>query len=445
MNTPVIDYVNQYINSGTVRMHMPGHKGTELTGPEKADITEICGAGELYESSGPIGEAEENTAALFGAGKSCWVTEGSSQCIRAMVALAALNCGKKGGTIIAARNAHRAFVTGCALAGIRIEWLWSRENYSLCSCRISAGQVEDAIEASAEKPAAVWLTSPDYLGNLQDISGIAAVCRRHDVPLLVDNAHGAYLKFMHPSVHPLDLGADMCCDSAHKTLPALTGCAYLHISKTAPVCFAREAKRMLALTGSTSPSWLLLQSLDAVNRQLAGDFTARLDECINKTAALKAELEGIGWRFIGDETIKLTVDAGRCGYSGPQLAELLRQKGVECEYADPDYVVLMVSVCSTDGDLETLRKSMREIPVLPAMQKKIFSFAVPEKVFTPAGVMLMPAVTVKTEDAVGRILADSSLSCPPAVPVITAGERIGRDMLPVLEHYGIEEVSVAAE
>ena len=102
----------------------------------------------------------------------------------------------------------------------------------------------------------MYVTSPDYLGGMQDVAALAEVCHRYGTLLAVDNAHGAYLRFLRPSRHPLDLGADLCCDSAHKTLSVLTGGAYLHIARTAPTSLAENAKEALALFGSTSPSYL---------------------------------------------------------------------------------------------------------------------------------------------------------------------------------------------
>ena len=123
----------------------------------------------------------------------------------------------------------------------------------------------DVYKRQGERLCAVYITSPDYLGGVQDIAALAEVCHARGVPLLVDNAHGAYLKFLSPSRHPLDLGADMCCDSAHKTLPVLTGGAYLHVAKGAMAAYEAEARHSLAVFGSSSPSYLILQSLDPVS------------------------------------------------------------------------------------------------------------------------------------------------------------------------------------
>ena len=225
MNTPIADFVRGYDGSGTARLHMPGHKGRPFLGCEHLDITEVKGADALYEADGIIAESEKNAGALFGSGRTLYSTEGSSQCIRAMLYLA-LTCRPAGAApvIVATRNVHKAFVYAAALLDFEVVWLWPEgDSQSLCGCPVSPEGLEKTLAELDQPPAAVYLTSPDYLGGMADIASLAQVCHRHDTVLAVDNAHGAYLHFLDPAVHPLDLGADICCDSAHKTLPVLTG------------------------------------------------------------------------------------------------------------------------------------------------------------------------------------------------------------------------------
>ena len=267
MKTPICDFVNAYANANAVRVHMPGHKGVSRLGCEVRDITEIGGADVLYRSYGIIRESEDNAAKLFGTARTVYSTEGSSLCIRGMLFLAMQATGRR--TFLAGRNAHSTFVTACALLDAQVDWLWG--DGGLTTCAVTAEMVDEALGQADAKPAAVYVTSPDYLGGLADIPTLAEVCHRYGTLLLIDNAHGAYLRFLTPSQHPLDLGADLCCDSAHKTLPALTGAAYLHLSEKLPSYFREETKTALALFGSTSPSYLILQSLDAANALLAGE------------------------------------------------------------------------------------------------------------------------------------------------------------------------------
>ena len=234
MNTPISDFVRSYAASKALRLHMPGHKGKGPLGVEERDITEIGGADVLYQSEGIIRQSEDNAARLFGAGRTLYSTEGSSLCIRAMIYLAMLHARAAGRTpkVAAGRNAHKTFLTACALLDAEVEWLYP-ETAALLSCPVTPEQVEAAVKGP-QGATAVFVTSPDYLGHQTDIAALAAVCRRYGALLLVDNAHGAYLRFLAPSRHPMDLGADLCCDSAHKTLPVLTGGAYLHISGGVP-------------------------------------------------------------------------------------------------------------------------------------------------------------------------------------------------------------------
>ena len=205
MNTPVADFVRRYGEGDTARMHMPGHKGRPFLGCEPWDLTEIPGADALYQAQGILRESEENAAALFGSQRTCYSTEGSSQCLRAMLYLAC--CGTGSRRVVAARNVHSAFVSAAALLDLEVTWLWPEESRSLCGCPVSPAQLEETLSRLPEPPAAVYLTSPDYLGAMAQLPALGEVCRRRGVLLLVDNAHGAYLRFLSPSLHPLDLGA----------------------------------------------------------------------------------------------------------------------------------------------------------------------------------------------------------------------------------------------
>ena len=291
MKTPICDFVKKYNEVSNVRLHMPGHKGIDRLGMESLDITEIVGADSLYEASGIIYESERHASELFGC-DTYYSTEGSSHCIRAMMYLVSLYVNENGEKpyILAARNCHKTFVSAAAMLDIDVEWIYSKDE-SYLSCCIDVSELENSLCSCGRKPTAVYITSPDYLGCMTDIESIARVCRKHGVLLCVDNAHGAYLKFLNPSRHPIDLGADICCDSAHKTLPVLTGGAYMHVSKDAPNIFRENAKEALALFGSTSPSYLILQSLDRATAYLAEGYLEKLSDLICRLSTLFRDLQ----------------------------------------------------------------------------------------------------------------------------------------------------------
>ena len=438
MTTPILDFLNTYAASDTLRLHMPGHKGLPALGCEALDITEIAGADALYEAGGIIAESERSAAALFGSARTLYSTEGSSQCIRAMVFLALQNRPSGApGRILAGRNAHKAFLYAAALCGAEVDWLWPRAGERLTGCTVTPAALESAL-ASA-RYAAVYVTSPDYLGQMLDIAQLAAVCRAHRVPLLVDNAHGAYLKFLPEDEHPITLGADACCDSAHKTLPCLTGAAYLHLSAHAPAGWAERAEQAMSLFASTSPSYLILQSLDRMNGELAGEYPARLRGTVEKLSAFKKALLSEGWDLAGDEPMKLTLRAAERGYTGTELQELLRAKGIECEFSDREYLVLMPSPETSDEDFTRLLSALRKIPQREPLADQPPVLPVPEKACSIREAMFSRRETVPVDQAVGRILADACVSCPPAVPVIIAGERITPQAAECMKYYGITE------
>lgn len=439
MDTPVCDFVAAYEKSGAARLHMPGHKGKGPLGCEGRDITEIAGADSLYEAGGVIAASESNAAALFGASATFYSAGGSSQCVGAMLCLALQK--SKSRVVLAARNAHKSFLHAAALLDADVRWLWPQP-YSLLRCPVTPDMLEAALAALPEAPAAVYVTSPDYLGNVQPVSQLAEVCHARGVPLLVDNAHGAYLHFLPKPAHPLDEGADLCCDSAHKTLPVLTGGAYLHLGHGILSAEEGEVRAALSLFGSTSPSYLILQSLDACNRYLAGEARPRLAACVKTVAVLKADLAAQGWTVAESEPLKVTVHASKRGWRGDALADFLRRKGVECEYADPDYLVLMISPQNSAEDLEKVRGALAGAGQGSNVFQTPLQMARPRQAMPIRTALLAPAEEVPVAAAAGRVCAAPTVGCPPAVPVAVSGEVIGPDAAAVFDYYGIKTLRV---
>lgn len=441
MKTPIADFVRRYQESGMARFHMPGHKGAGFLGCEGFDITEVSGADELYESGGIIAESEENAAALFGTGRTCYSTEGSSQCIRAMLRLSMLR--RPDGVILTARNVHKAFVYGAALLGLEVRWLWPEETGSLCSCRISPERLEAALAELPAPPAAVYVTSPDYLGGMADVRGLAEVCHRHDTLLLVDNAHGAYLHFLEKPLHPLDLGADLCCDSAHKTLPVLTGGAYLHLSRGVPEELRREAKQALALFGSTSPSYLTLCSLDRCNAYLAGAFRQELAEWTAFLDETRQTLRQNGWQAEESDPLRLTLRAPE-KMTGVMLAQRLREAGMECEYADGDHLVLMLTPQNRPEELGQLVEALGRNERPPKLPENL-PLPKARQEMSIREAMLRPQERVPAEKALGRICGSPTVACPPAIPIAVSGEKIGPEATALFRRYSVESVEVVKE
>ena len=443
MKTPIYDFVNEYANQENIRMHMPGHKGSGNI--EKYDITEISGADSLYEASGIIKESENNASLLFGA-NTFYSAEGSSLSIRAMIHLICLyaKSENKDNVILASRNAHKVFISAAALVGADVEWIrTSAESY--LSLSITASDVEDAILKMPKPPVAVYLTSPDYLGNMLDIKAISKVCKKHGVLLAIDNAHGAYLKFLNDSLHPTDLGADICCDSAHKTLPCLTGAAYLHISENAPRILKENAKDSLALFGSTSPSYLILTSLDKANEYLDSGFKDDISALIKKLNILKQDLADFGYSLYGNEPMKITINAKSYGYLGYELSRELENYGIISEFADRDYITLMPGVKTTDEELFKMREAFTSIKKRNAIDEDAPSVTIPRRIMPVRDAVFSPCETIEVDKATGRTLAAITVGCPPAVPIIISGEEVDENAVKAFKYYGIETLKVVKQ
>ena len=441
MDTPIYDFVKKYAETDPLRAHMPGHKGVSRLGVESLDITEINGADSLYEARGIILESERNASALFGA-HTLYSTEGSSLSIRAMLAMIVRYSAEQGRRplVLAARNAHKSFIYGAAMVGAEVEWIYGE---SYLSCNISLNELRAKIAET--KPVAVYITSPDYLGMVENIQAIAAICHAHGVLLAVDSAHGAYLKFLKPSLYPIDLGADLVCSSAHKTLPVLTGGGYLHISEKAPRELLDYARSSMELFGSTSPSFLALESLDLCNRELSEGYAEAIADFARLAAKYAEKLNTGGYVLISDEPLKLTIAAKKYGYLGNELGALLELEGIIPEFSDRDYLVLMLTPDVGEAGLLRITDALLAIPRRDEIAENPPKPSRLESAVSARCALFSPSETVPVSNSFGRILASASVGCPPAVPLAVSGERIDENTQAAFEYYGIEFVSVVKE
>lgn len=423
---------------------MPGHKGKGLLGFESLDITEVEGADVLYSAEGIIKESMENASSLFDTAKTLYSAEGSSLSIRAMLYLTAMYAKEqnRNPVILAGRNAHKAFLSGMALNNMDADWIYPEEDEGLLSLKLTPEKLNSYLEKYEEKPVALYVTSPDYLGNTLDIKALSKVCKENDMLLLVDNAHGAYLNFLKENRHPIALGADICCDSAHKTLPVLTGGGYLHISKSAPEIFKTQAEGAMSLFASTSPSYLILQSLDMANRYMAEGYKESLSAFTQKVENLKKDLTAKGFYLFGNEALKLTISAKEYGYKGTELAEILNKKGIVCEFADSDFLTLMFTPENSDEDLKNLKDSLLSVKRKDALISSFPKVQRLKKAMSIREALFSTSKEVDAKDAKGQILANYAVSCPPAIPIAICGEVIDESALKAFEYYGIEKIRI---
>ena len=237
----------------------------------------------------------------------------------------------------------------------------------------------------------------------------------------------------------------MCCDSAHKTLPVLTGGAYLHISSHAPALFFSQAERAMALFASTSPSYLILGSLDRANRYMAGEFSGELQAFVPRVAALKKKLADTGYAILGDEPIKITLAPKSYGYRGTELAACLMEQGIVCEFSDPDYLVMMFTPEIGEEGYAVVETALRRLEKRAAIWEKPPLLPVPHRAMSLREALLSPSVELGLSQCEGKILADANVACPPAVPILVSGEVIDSAAIACLSYYGISHCRVVLQ
>ncbi len=426
MNTPICDFLEKYTAENKLRLHTPGHKGEF-----PHDITEICGADSLYESKDNeiIGESEINARSVFGSLKTCYSCGGSTLAIQAGLAVLKSQGVK---TIAASRCSHRSLAMAASLLQIKVKWLYPPEFLS-ANVTYDAEAIRDAD--------ALFITNVDYYGGTWRFVN-------PKIPVLIDNAQASYLRFVDKRmfgveyVHPLELGFPLiCADSAHKTLPVLTGGAYLHFSQgTDP----SRAKEMMALFGSSSPSYLILESLDRFNGMIAKN-TQLVNNACGAVAEMKERLIQSGVPIQKSDPLRVTVNAYEYGMTGIEYAQILRDSGIECELADRNKAVLLFSAATTLEDCERAEMAMLFVPSRGAAAPAKLPVIKATANMPMWEAMYKPFRTVPLKSSCGEVCARFIAPCPPGIPLVMPGEIIDHNVIDALWAHGIQNVPVISK
>lgn len=424
---PIEKSLEEYIGKDFSRFHMPGHKGAKNF-PEyyKYDVTEVEGTDSLFESSEAIAETEERFSKIYNSGASLLSAGGSTLCIQGMLATAL----SPGDELIAARNCHASAVNTMALLDLKTEWINPRD-------------LRGARKAFEEHPnaKAVYITSPDYFGVLSDIKAFADLAHEFGAKLLVDNAHGAHLHFFPTEMHPVSLGADMCADSLHKSLPVLTGGALLHLKDGS---LRDAAKRKMRLFGSTSPSYLIMLSADRCAEYLETKARADFAMLNGKVANLryKAFEHGLAPKTRGVEPARLTLSVRSTEMTAEEFGKKLREHGIEPEYVNDDWAVLMASPFNTERDFERVASFIEDTVGngFSAFEERLSKM--PEKAMSIRKASFAESEEIAAENSVGRVAAALNLPCPPCIALAVPGEIINEETAALLLKYGVHKISV---
>ena len=440
MKESFYEYLKNYRNLGRSSFHTPGHKynffrNFDFVG---VDVTELPLTDSLYESEGIIKKAESKVSKLYGSKASFFSSGGNTLCIQAMIRLAC----PTGGKILCDRVVHRSAVSAMALLGVNPIWIKREiDKTSGIATYIDISDLKTKLEENPDVTA-LYITSPSYHGVLQDICSISSLCKDYGVDVLVDNAHGAHLKFL--GLHPLDQGASIVADSAHKTLPVLTSGAWLHVNKDK---FKDKAKSAMALFGSTSPSYAVMASLDIASSWLSDNGFEEYSYVKNQTDKIKEISRNKGIYLISDtvncDPTRISLGVFNIGYSGSEFREELYKFKIEPEFCDENYVVLIPTPFNLPLDWSRLKTAVESIKPKP---KRYFSVCTknsfPDVSYTLFESIRRISSKVSIDKALNKIAAEIVCPCPPGVPVVMPGEKIGLTEQRRLKEYGIMEISV---
>ena len=439
--------LEEYKNLNRISFHTPGHKnvaGDLFSEIFNFDFTELPDTDSLYEANGVILNSEKAMSNVFGTRMTFFSAGGCTLCIQAMIRQ--VSKGKK--KIIIGRTIHKSAINTIALLGLDPVFVMPRENAGpFLPGRICAEDVRKTLEEHKDA-CALYVTSPDYFGVISDISSISKECKKFGIPLIVDNAHGTHLKFLSKDIHPISLGATMSADSAHKTLPVLTGGALLQVNDEEYCDGVRES---MSLFGSTSPSYPVMASLDLCRSFIEScgyEMFAKLERRVRELTDIT---ESLGFRSPKGQCdpTRISLCADAMGISGTEIAEVLRKNGIEPEYANKSYVVLIPTPMNSDGDFERLIKILKGLKESfngKTLEKTLTYFEsfrrIPEKVMLPRDAMFAEHETVKLVDSVNRICCETIAPCPPGIPVVMPGERISYEVVEFLKEYRISFIKV---
>ncbi|MEG6521320.1 aminotransferase class I/II-fold pyridoxal phosphate-dependent enzyme [Desulfotomaculum sp. 1211_IL3151] len=453
-DAPLWQAIKKQVNSRSVQLHIPGHNGGQAIASEfktiagrgifQMDLTEIPGLDDLHNPGDVIAKAQALAADLYGADKSYFLINGTSCGIIALI----MSLCKQGGKIIIPRNAHRSVLSGLVLAGAEPIYYQPAVLPGFgCLVGPEPVQIRDLLQKHRDVKAVIGV-SPTYYGIVGDIAGVAKICKMAGVPLLVDEAHGSHLRF-HPEFPPdaLRSGADAVVQSTHKTGGSLTQSSLLHLKgEQIEAGLVAEALRMLQ---STSPSYILMASLDLARRQMAQQGKDLLSHTLELSHWCREKLLGIpGVRLLSVEELglpgamyldptRLTISLLELGLTGYQTAELLAERyGVIVEMADYASIVAILSVGSRLEDCHRLVEGIGKIAVLPSGKPR----AIPQTVVMPAPeVVLSPREAwqrlgqrTSLEQCLGQISGETVAVYPPGIPVVGPGEKITASVLAYL-------------
>ncbi|WP_083260391.1 aminotransferase class I/II-fold pyridoxal phosphate-dependent enzyme [Cyanobacterium sp. IPPAS B-1200] len=455
MNNPLLNQLKKSSQKHHAPFYAPGHKQgkgastklKEIFGELvfKADLPELPELDNLFAPEGVIKEAQEFASHTFGAKKTWFLTNGSTCGIIASI----LATCREGDRIILPRNVHQSVIYGLVLSGAIPLFINPKydENFDICY-GLSPQQIEIALQRNNDVKA-VMIVSPTYHGVCSNIKEIAEITHRHNIPLLVDEAHGAHFTF-HPQLpsSALASGADVVIQSTHKVLGALTQASMLHIQ--GDLVNGDGISNALQLLQSSSPSYLLLASLESATTQMAEEGKELLDKTIYLATMARKAIRNLDYFQVLDfekatpyfdnlDITRLTVNVSKLGITGYLADEIFHEKlAVTCELPSLKNLTFIISIGNDDADIDLLINGFKKLTDFYQEVSEISSnygylnfdskFSISSRQAYWAGKKVVPL-----EDSLNKISGETISAYPPGIPILIAGEKITIEALDYLK------------
>lgn len=458
------DELNNYGKSDYYPFHMPGHKRkmfiNDFSNPFCIDITEIDGFDNLHHAEGIILSSEQKAAELYHSEETYFLVNGSTAGILSAISA----CTNMGDKILMARNCHKSAYHGVFLRNLDVEYVYPQNEPVL---GLNGGLNPENIRQLLIRDKnikMVFITSPTYDGVVSDVKTIADIVHEFQIPLVVDEAHGAHFGFH--SLFPdnaIEAGADIVIHSLHKTLPSLTQTGLIHVNGR--IVDRNKLRRYLAIYQTSSPSYVLMASIDRCIGVLSLQGDRLFEEYAFKLCALRERLGYLEFIKLGNNKLvgkscikaldfsKLILSVRGTSMTGKKLYDILRKEyHLQMEMASGNYVLAMTSIADTDSGFDRLCSALEDIELryrglFCNKIEKIQEEKVESTPFEGNGLIKNDIVmkiseaenhemtTVEISKSSGMISGEYFYLYPPGIPIIVPGERISRNLIEMISYY----------
>ena len=463
--------LEKYYNKDYLPMHMPGHKrNVKLLGeklPYKIDITEIDGFDDLHHASGIIKNIEDKAKRIYGSKRSFILINGSTCGILAGIR-SVVSFGDK---VLVARNSHKSVYNAIEINGLNPIYMLPKIGEDGIDRNIDSKQVEEKLKKNKDIKLVI-ITSPTYEGVISDVSSIVSIAHKYNIPVLVDEAHGAHLTFMENicDKEALNAGADIVIQSLHKTLPSLTETALLHIQ--GDLVKEENISRELSIFETSSPSYILMASIEecldiieSKGKELFKEYQDNLKYFYNETKSFKNlkilgnEIENKNFYDFG----KIVIKTNKTNITGKELADILRKDyKIELEMSSINYALAMTSICDSKENFKRLLNALKDIDnklekenknenEIKEQEKKTNSekkelnikLQLPKK-----EISILEAIKNENSEFKNYNELEGSISkeyiwvYPPGIPLITPGEVISKELIKKIEEFKNSNIEI---